>query len=193
MIPYYYGRDIEYARKRLENTLVYSSKKKDLIYIHGVHEDPSPRVFFSGVLVSETTKGADFNVEDIDLEPISLGYVYLSKKERACFLSRVPMRTAYRQGLATACLHLSGSSSKSDLELKDLMMAAFNSYPTLASAKKAVTKCLSMPFSRHFALTSEGRILYRGQSVVGKLNAAGHPILEPEYGYLQQHLDSLIK
>lgn len=193
MIPYYYGRDTEYARKRLENTVVYSSKKKDLVFIHGVHEDPSPKVFFSGVLVSEPTKAAEFTTEDIDLEPIPLGYVYLSRKQRACFLSRIPMRTAYRQGLATSCLHLSGSSSKSDLDLKDLMMAAFDSYPTLASAKKAVTKCASMPFSRHFALTTEGKVLYRGQAVVGKLNAAGHPVLESNYGYLQQHLDSLIK
>lgn len=192
MVPYYYGTDVEYANKRLQHTLVYSSKKKDLVYIQGVIENPEQGVQIVANLVSDIKAPLDLSPEDIDLEPIPLGYCFLTKKQKSIFLTRIPMRSAYRQGLALNCMNFSGFN-KSDLELKDLFMPAFNSYPTLDSAKKAIKKFSSMPFSRHFALDNKEQVLYRGRWAVGRLDAKGYPILDSKYGYLQQHLDSLIK
>lgn len=191
-IPYYYGTDHEYAQKRLSNTTVFD-KSGGLFNIQDVSLDPTGKyLIFSG----HNAAGESFYLrsEDLDMTPLMLGYTVLPERNYSAFLSRLPARSGYKQGLSFSSVSIS-HGSRGHLRVSHLEQPAKNIYPKFSKVKELVSGSIhyDLPFSRHFALSPKLDIVYRGRAIVGKVNKQGDAVLNPSFSYLQQHLDTVTK
>lgn len=192
MIPYYYGADFEYAQRRLSNTFVLSTSGKLLQIMSLVAAKDG-----LDVLAEDVASGVAIGLpaSELDMTPLTLGYSYIQDSKRASFLSRIPARNINKQGLVFNAVKSSHCHNRY-LCGKHLLQPVFNQYPTLSEALKLLSgkdKPASVPISRHFAISADHKIEYRGSLYVGELNEKKQPILYPKSAYLQQHLDSVIK
>lgn len=206
-VTFYYKDDCDYANKRLNNTFVLD-KQGDLFLVLAVTQRRSGgkliaqgvKILQHGTLDSGLPQWGlplvECPAEDLNLAPLTLGYTISKRRKEAVFLARLPMRTAYKQGLYLGAVTYS-SGGKSDILPDELLMPILNKYPkfpeAFATAKASST---SIPFSRSFAVTSKGDIVYRGSLAVGSVALErGQPLvrLAPAYAYLQQHLDWSLK
>lgn len=209
-IDFYYKDDLEYSNKRLSNCFVFH-KDLSLIYIDRVMsngEAKNPKLFVVGAKASLDSKMdydksfwgvplSEIPVNELNMAPLELGYCYSSLRRRASFLSRIPFRTAYKQGLCLSFVKIHGGA-KNDFSPKDLLYTALGKYPTLQEAFSLATKNVTkVAFSRNFAVEHSGEIEYNGDKFVGKLartpKGVCTVVLDPKYGFLQQHLDWSLK
>lgn len=192
MIPYYYGTspvDIDYAMKRLSNTYVFRTDGS-LFYIESVGIDADSKPFFQGWGEKEP---AAIKSEELDMTPITLGYTIVEDREFSSFLSRLPSRSGFKQGLSMSSVSLS-HGSRGHLRFNSILIPARNKYQTFKEVRDLAHKFrYDLPFSRHFAVSKNKDLVYRGQFNVGKINKQGDAILEPRWSYLQQHLDTVTK
>lgn len=206
-VPYYYRDDIEYANKRLSSTYVLTTDKK-LMLVNSIGEQIDPKtnksqLFASGIKIGFEDKLKNdspnyglptvlVNVSELNLAPLTLGYIYSARDQRAVYLSRYPMRQIYKQGLHTNAISFS-LGSKHSLTPDELLSPVFNVYPSIRVAYElAVKRGSVVPFCRDFAIEHKGSIEYRGRDIVGKIEFADKkvvPVLDPKFAYLQQHLD----
>lgn len=213
-VAFYYKDDCDYANKRLNNTYVLN-KAGNLFLVGSVHVPPTTKTgdkkpekliasgwefTFGGVLkLDEPNWGiptTECPAEELNLEPLSMGYLFSKRRGTGVFVARLPMRTTYKQGLYMGSLIFS-SGGKSDIVPTELLMPIMNVYPSLTVAMSLAKKAGSTyPFSRNFAVDHEGVVHYRGQHLVGAVVMDGaRPViaLSPKYTYLQQHLDWSLK
>ena len=192
MIPYYYGTDTEYAHRRLSGTFVLTTDKK-LCYILSI-APAAKGVEILGEYVGSNTGADVVDVQTLDMTPLQLGYTYIPEHRTATFLSRVPARNINKQGLSTSALK-STHCDRRVLVGKHLLMPVFGAYPNLTEVLKKVKKekIQSHPISRHFSVTLDNKLEYRGCLEVGEINEREQPVLYPKMAYLQQHLDSVVK
>lgn len=194
MIPFYYGLDLEYAQKRLTSTMVFL-RDGSLFQIEEVHAKPATLVkpvhlIFSG---HDGNEHKIVESNDLDMSPITLGYTVLEDYEYSTFMTRIPSRSGYKQGLAFSAI-LTSYGSRGHLKLKHVIMPAMNRYKPFKEVRDTVgSKKYEIPFSRHFALAPNKNLFYRGNNIVGKVNKQGDAVLEPRFSYLQQHLDTVTK
>jgi hypothetical protein len=200
MIPYYYGADLEYANKRLGGTFINTVHNR-LFYLTEVAttvENKKVKLVANGTFISDdpnaSSEAALLPVEELDMSPLQLGYVFCRKRQRPVFVSRLPMRNAYRQGLSMNTIETS-EGTRNDISATDLLMPVYSRYPNLKTARDMAVKGYGQPFSRQFAINPEGLLVYRGRAIVGKIEGDAKPVavLSPQHAFLQQHLDWVLK
>lgn len=181
-----YEDDIEYADKRLRNTVV-SLRNRNPFWVETVTQKGG-KILCSGVdLTTEETLTT--SLSNIDLTPIRLGFV--NTDTSAIFVCRKPMRKDWRQGLSETSTVLYGENS-SRFRKTHLVQCALNRYPTLAEALLQVKNkvVFSSAFSRDFAITGKSSdlgLVYR-KYLVGKI-IKGNVVLDKDKFFLQEHLD----
>lgn len=184
-----YQDDLDYARKRLEGTLVRKTNGNPFI-VDQVLLEGTTMVCFGVDLTSEITE--TIPLANIDLTPVKLGFVnYNGKMVFAC---RKPMRKDWKQGLSLNSLVVYGTD-KRDIGLRSLTKTVMNNYPSVADcvAYLKKTKNRSMAFSRDFGLSNRGEevlLVYRKYEV-GKLTD-GRLVLNPDKFFLEQHLAEVV-
>jgi hypothetical protein len=180
-----YYDNVEYAAKRLDNTLI---RKDDgtpfFVYDTFLKEG---KVVCVGKNMITTERGQE-DLSGLDLTPVPLGFANLGGK--MVFACRRPMRRDWKQGLSVNNLILYGAD-KQGFSFDALIPTILNNYPTFTECLTYVkkTRNRSMAFSRDFGLTSkEGgpHLIYR-KYPVGTI-IEGVPVLTPEKFFLEQHL-----
>lgn len=188
-----YGDDYEYARTRLENTIVRDNKGEPL-YIHRLEHGGECLVGYlkEGNLMEKIVR---INLELINCKPVPLGYVNTAGK--ATYLMRIPMRKDWKQGLRAANC---ASSAEPIFEMcnKALANCIKGVYPTFKSTLTEITKSPKIgrsykiiAFHRHWALSGDGSVLYRNNLVVGKL-VEGSIVLNDSFNYLRESLNEVV-
>lgn len=184
-----YDDDLEYAKKRLEGTLIRKSDGHPFI-VDQVSVESKVMVCFGTDMASGVIE--TLPLSQLDLTPVKLGFVNYNGK--MVFVCRKPMRKDWKQGLSLNSLVVYGSD-KRDIGLRSLTKTVMNDYPSLADCISYLkkTKNRSMAFSRDFGLASRGEetlLVYRKYEV-GKL-IEGRLVLNPDKFFLEQHLAEVV-
>jgi len=181
-----YEDDLDYAIRRLNNTLVRKANG-DPFYISRTMWDGA------GVMIHIGTNLASGETEtvahkDIDLEPVPLGFVNTSAD--MVFVARKPMRRDWRQGLSHNSMVTYGRLNPQEINMRLLVQPILKQYPSFERALQALSgKKRSIAFSREFGLCKHDdkiTLQYR-QHEVGVVENK-QPILAPNKTFLQQHL-----
>ena len=186
-----YYDDLDYARRRLEATLV-RLKTGEPFFVERVYLE-ADGIFCVGN--NYANEGHQIlSLRDIDLTPVPLGFVNTSAD--AIFTCRKPMRRDWKQGLSLNSL-VSYPVTKGQViqNFKLLKQPIFNQYPDINRALSLLSaKKMAAAFSRDFALVkseNEVRLRYRIYDV-GKYED-GRVILNPDKFFLEQHLNETVR
>lgn len=180
-----YGDDWDYAGSRLNGSIV--AKGKDPMLIMEVGR--------MGVVGHNLRTGDAENckLSDLDVKPFKLGY--LNFRGGVGYLARIPKRQDWRQGLRrgncsfthmTVDTRFDPSSREFCLSLSKTVSLEYPSYE--ASYKKAINRGVAVAFHRHWAISSDGNLLYKNGETVG-VCAEGGPVLDKKYGHLKEYLE----
>lgn len=184
-----YYDDLEYAKKRLEGTLLRKNTGSPFI-VDQVYMDGKTMTCLGANLDNGEVESVP--LKDINLVPVSLGFVnYNGRMHFAC---RKPMRKDWKQGLSVQSLVIYGAD-KRDIGLRQLYKTVKNDYPSLSECKSYLskTKNRSMAFSRDFGLShhkDEVVLVYRKYDV-GRL-IDNQLVLNPDKFFLEQHLAEIV-
>lgn len=175
-----YSDDHEYANSRLIETIV--RLKGEPVYIHRV--GIGMKVDYSTLDAMDELKKC--TTEELDLKPVPLGYCNYNK--HACYLTRMPMRRDWRQGLRRGNFTSLSGSDANRIPYDVLRQCILGDYPTFAGAVEAVKKVKSMAWHRHWAVDSELQILHKGGVRPVGVMENGQIVLSSKYQYLKEAL-----
>jgi hypothetical protein len=170
--------DAEYARSRLLTT--YVRYKQTVVKVLDINEDMT-----CDVQNLKTGRMMRTSVEKLNLKSMPLGYVNFN---RNCgYLSRIPKRHDWRQGIRAA------NVSSRELINKGLVNTVYNIYPNFYAALEEVStgRCNTLAFSREFCINREFSIFYKTMGLVGKV-VDKKPVLHKNFFFLDEALQEAI-
>lgn len=175
-----YGEDYEYAHSRLTETIV--RLRGEPIFIHKVTMGMNVQYNLlnaeGGLLVCKA--------DELDLRPVPLGYCNYNK--HASYLTRIPMRRDWRQGLRRGNFASMGFVAAERIPYDALRQVIIGDYPTFANALEAVKKINSIAWHRHWAVGRHGALLHKGTEHPVGMIKDGVPELDTRYTYLAEAL-----
>lgn len=181
-----YEDDLEYASRRLNNTLVRLANG-DPFYVGRTYLDDQSAMWHSGTNLNVGNTQHVLHV-DLNLEPVPLGFVNTTSD--MVYVARKPMRRDWKQGLSHNSMVAYGKLRPDEVNMKLLVQPIMQKYPSFTRALEVIKgKKNSIAFSRDFGLMKKGDDLllcYR-QHQVGVVRD-GQPTLNPDKTFLQQHL-----
>ena len=184
-----YEDDIDYAAKRLNNTLV-RLENGDPYFVYDTSFNGVGGLCHRG---QNLVTGIDLSVEHttLNLEPVPLGFI--NTKSSMVYVCRKPMRRDWKQGLSHNSLMTYGHLSPRDINFKMLVQPVTQQYPSFKQALKALEKKDSLAFSRDFGLSRKEKVLlvYKQYSV-GEIRDE-LPILDPSKFFLEQYLADVME
>lgn len=180
-----YEDDLDYAVRRLNNTLVRLNTGEPFYISRTNYNDAGVMVHRGQNMITDEVTEVPHS--DINLEPVPLGFVNTDRD--MVFVARKPMRRDWRQGLSHNSIVTYGKYRPDEINFRWLVQPITGQYPTFSRALTSIARKNSIAFSRDFGITKEGRELtlqYRHYPV-GKV-VDGVPVLNDNKQFLQQHL-----
>lgn len=174
-----YGDDWEYAATRLHGTLV---RLKDGSPVTVLDVEGCDEVVVRGIT---SRKNSTVRLDDLDCTPVPLGFV--NNRNGATFLSRVPKRRDWRQGMRRENTSRIGYGETSSVGIKRTIEGK---YPRLSAAIKRKSPLTA--WHRHWAVSNTGQVFYKTRGVVGKV-VDGAVQLDDKWFYLKEYLDESTK
>ena len=173
-------KDVTYAISRLVGTIV--RYKGEPVEVVG-KDDPHVRIQY---LISKRREWID--VRRLDIDPVPLGYV--NTRDFGCmYLSRIPMRTDWRQGLRQKAVMVSNGLFFDALPREDVAKTILNIYPHIKDARNMCDEDHRVAFAREWCVGDKDIIWYKekevGQYMYDRI------VLKPEYFYLEEKLMEL--
>lgn len=175
-----YGDDYNYAHSRLQETIVRIGANP--IYVYSV----SPGMMVQYAELEDLDAKKVCYVKDLDLKPVPLGYCNYNKY--ACYLSRMPMRRDWRQGLRRGNFISSGAVHADRIPYSALKKTILGEYPKFIKALESVGKVNTIAWHRHWAVDRLGQVFHKGaKKPVGKI-VNGAVELNSQSMYLKEAL-----
>lgn len=176
-----YGTDWAYANSRLEATVVRIGQRPFFVRLVGEGCQVVGYYLDDG-------KAIIVKLDDLNLEPVPLGFCNFGGY--ACYLTRVPMRRDWRQGLRHGNFTSMYGHSAEMIDWPSVGKAIEGKYPTLEEAlatkgSKSVAWCRE--WGVQFVQNSK-RLIYKHMGEVGRF-VKGKPILHEKYNYLREALE----
>lgn len=183
-----YGIDFAYAGTRVQGTIVRIRETNEPVYVHIIGRDGNCLVS----LVETLTVHIAVHLDELNLQPISLGYV--NTAGQATYFQRIPKRKDWKQGLrAENCL--SSGRRLFDFPMESFRQAVKNEYPNYKRALEGIktksSKTKTIAFHRSWAVTSNRELLYKNHLYVGDI-VDDQPVLHPSYAYLKEFLAEVV-
>lgn len=177
-------RDPEYAQNRLIGSVVRRGNVP--IYIHHIHNDGQVDYVPTSGMNGEVKRT---DLESLNLEPIPLGYC--NHQGYAKYLTRIPMRNDWRQGLRERTLVHRGEGRNPPLSCLSRVVNGI--YPTLQTCVEALVnkEAVSQAFSRTFAIAAGNILLYKGNNV-GSYKDGGELVLKEKFFWLRESLEETL-
>lgn len=177
-----YGIDWEYAQSRLQGTIVRLGDNP--IFVHNIGP---------GMKAEVSTLEDIYNVfiadaKEFNLIPVPLGMCNFDGLAR--YLSRIPLRRDWRQGLRREnfCSNIGDHAA---IPPETLAKVIKGEYPTFAEALKSVKEgAKSVAWCREWAVTSDGKLIYKRLAV--GVNKEGMLLLDKEFNYLAEALEEAV-
>jgi hypothetical protein len=176
-----YSDDYEYASSRLSETIV--RKGNEPVYIYGV--SPGMKVTYQVIDKPGEDPGV-CDIDELDLKPVPLGYCNFNKN--ASYLTRIPMRRDWRQGLRQGnYMSLNGVDARK-IPNTALAKVIKGEYPTFKDCLELVKKLNSVAWHRHWAISNAGGLFHKGSAVPVCVILDGELKLSTKYQYLSEAL-----
>jgi len=186
-----YSEDnVGYIEGRLDRTVIRRLSGRPVL-CKGVKKIKESVVLYYSDL-DRIRDGDDTNFDSIgafNLKSPPLGFTNFEGK--SYFISRIPMRRDWRQGIRADNLVLSSSTGLRNyhIPLFPLSIPILKEYPSYKETVDRVEDVyISCAFSRHFALDERGSIWYKGKEHVGE-DRDGSPVLTESFLWLQELLE----
>lgn len=175
-----YSDDYEYANSRLAETIVRLGKEP--IFVFSVRSGMTVQY----APLSDLTDVKICHIDELNLQPVPLGYCNYNK--HASYLTRMPMRRDWRQGLRRGNFCSLNAVNADRIPYESLRQAIIGDFPSLAAALEAAKKVKSIAWHRHWAVDNFGQLFYKGGTKpVGKV-VNGELQLDSRYIYLNESL-----
>lgn len=175
-----YADDYEYANSRLTETIV--RLKGEPVYVYKV--GPGMKTDYS--LLNEMHVMKQCKTEELDLKPVPLGYCNYNKN--ACYLSRIPMRRDWRQGLRRGNFASLSGMNADRIPYEALKQCIIGEYPTFTAALEAVKKLKSIAWHRHWCVDANNQVFYKGNGRPVGVVSGTDIVLSSKYQYLKEAL-----
>lgn len=176
-----YGKDWEYANSRLQGTIVRIGEEP--VFVHQIDHKCSAQV----ALLKDIYNDFQVDMNELNLVPVPLGMCNFDNQ--VSYLSRIPMRRDWRQGLRRE--NFTSSNINHALVPPEVLgQVIVGIYPTLKEALERMGKGLSTAFHRHWAIQKDKTLMYK-RDIVGLVNN-GVLMLDREYQYLAEALEEVV-
>lgn len=149
-----YSDDWEYASSRLCETIVRLNGEP--VYIYNV--GPGMKAKYGTLDNLDQEKFCQ--VEELDLKPVPLGYCNFNKV--ASYLTRMPMRRDWRQGLRRGNFVSLNGIAAERIPYDCLYQVIKGDYPSFAAALEASKKVKSIAWHRHWSVDCKGDVFHKG-------------------------------
>jgi hypothetical protein len=202
-----FNEDPAYAISRLSNSWVFQKdRKKGLRFIRDIRVNHLEPTFSASDLINsneDLQPAKEIKGKDIDTCIGRIGYVNSVLPDRepsAMYISRLPIRRDYKQGLrASSLVFIKAMSSTSVGErwfnnnIKSISAAIRGEYPSLGEALDIIDDSYErdVAINRNFALTSRFKLAYKG-AVVGAVSKDDRLKLDEEFKFLREELSKLV-
>lgn len=161
--------DVDYARTRLNETIVMSTDGK-AAYIHNLYVEDNIMSAQCSLVDGGDTKM--IKLDDLTLRGFKLGY--LNRNGKAIYIMRVPKRRDWRQGLRNNNVVGFVKQRRCNISNQTIMEALEATYPSLDKAISMLQEgWSSVALSRQYAIESyRGRynVIFRGTHKAGTFN-----------------------
>ena len=176
--------DANYANNRWANSVVRLGDTP--IFINHIHGDGNVEYWPTSGMNGDMK---NTSLDELNLEPIPLGYC--NHQGEAKYLTRIPMRSDWRQGVRERTLTHRGSGRNPPLSCLSRVVKGI--YPTLQACVEAIVnkEVVSQAFSRTFAIASSNRLMYKGEEV-GSYKEGGDLVLKDKYFWLRESLEETL-
>lgn len=187
-----YGKDFTYAGTRIQESVVRLLKDNEPVMVRNVGN--RGQCLVTPIEFIETRdKDILVHLDDLNLEPVPLGYVNTGGK--AIYLQRIPVRRGPgNQGLTQ---NNCGSTGERlwRFPSKSLRQCIIGKYPTFDKAvEESKVNMRSghkiIAFHRYWAVGNE-TLYYKNELVVGAI-VKGKPVLGSSYQYLKEALSEIV-
>lgn len=179
-----YTDNQEYAAMRLENTIVRDREQGILVSV--LHVGEGEDGLWATVCKVQGGEIDNYNIslDDLDLSSPPLGNV--DYQGHTYFVSRIPKRNDWRQGLRKenlSCVYEGGIHNYILPSMKILNVPVYNKYKPYERGRA---------FSRNFSVDNEGNVWYKCREKVGR-DIDGVPVLKRKYEWLKEALEDALK
>lgn len=185
-----YEDDLDYATRRLNNTLV-RLVNGDPFFISRTYLDDVGVMWHSGVNLAQGESQQVLHTS-LNLEPVPLGFVNTTSD--MVYVARKPMRRDWKQGLSHNSMVTYGKLRPDEVNMKLLVQPIMQQYPSFSRALSSLKgKKNSIAFSRDFGLKKQAEdifLVFRQHRVGVIIN--DEPVLDPGKIFLQQHLQEAV-
>lgn len=192
-----FNNDLKYASTRIIGTFMLSSiPGKGLVKILEIIGKTN-ELDKATILVLNKEGGTEqFKITDLKFAVGRLGYINHHLTGAATYLSRVPVRLDYKQGLRAGQLAMTlrdGTFQNLregflETNIKPLSNCVLNKYPSLLETIEKVEEYNTpVAFSKNFAINKKYKLMYK-EMVAGELTSTDKVKLFPEFMFLEQEL-----
>jgi hypothetical protein len=185
-----YG-SLEYANQKLRRTVV-MHKGLSVLVLDVVGDNDNITL----ITETRTCERIEAPIEEFDIRGFKLGYA--NNADGCVYLSRVPMRSDWRQGLRERNVLMSGGRYRrtSAPSISRIMESLETKYPSMVDAFKDVSsgKAAAVAFSPAFCFkrTKSGvSLCYRNFRKVGEVSTDGSYKLSDKFSFLDLFLKKL--
>lgn len=184
----YANDDVRYALNRLLDTIIrYNGKAVLVTNVTFVSPDQPLRVHAFYIVEEHGENEIKDFISKFDLTPVPLGFINFPEKKQASYLSRIPIREDWRQGLRQANSRtMWGQQWWGNQQIANTIE---NNFPTLEKARSYCKGEQTCAWTRDFAVDGGGHIYYRCEGVVGEfIDDTNNYVLNAEYGWVEESL-----
>jgi hypothetical protein len=185
---------IEYVRGRLSATYV-SHKKMGLCYIDEVTTRSGRNYYLHGSRLSDDEVFSGVSIGEFNLSSPPLGYS--SDEGSAVFVSRIPLREDWKQGLRPNNLVISqrGTMTRPRHHIKTLLKGCtLRNYPCFTEAVESVEDIYeSRAFCPQFAVHSDGSVWYKENKPIGTVDTECRIKLDGKFFWMKEQLSEIEK
>lgn len=177
-----YGNDWEYANSRLEGTIVRLGEEP--VFVHRVGPEMKAEIS----TLENIYEPFIVNANELNLVPVPLGMCNFNKD--ICYLSRVPLRRDWRQGLRRENF-ISSIGDHGAIPPDVLAAVIKGTYPTFKEAMERIANGEgAVAWNRKWAITKGGHLIYKKDAV--GINKDGVLLLNKEFQYLAEALEEAV-
>jgi hypothetical protein len=187
-----YGKDYNYARTRIEGTIVRIRKTNEPVHVQNVSRQNG--ICSVSLITDADGKMFPTNLDDLNVEPVPLGYV--NNGGNAFYLQRIPNRRGpNNQGLNVRNCMSSGPLLF-EFPTKSLRQCIIGEYPKFdrayeeSNTKNKNGRYKIIAFHRHWAIKN-GVLMYKNKLEVGVVKD-GKAILSDKFHYLKEALEEAV-
>jgi hypothetical protein len=187
-----FNNDASYAKSRLNSSFLKGKEKGfyKIIDISGRSNDLSKAVI---ITINEEDQTENLNIKDLEFSVGKLGYVNDKLSGQALYISRLPIRRDFRQGLRSSQLSFIRNGSYNGISENWLDCNAKNVNKCLRNFYQPLNQVIELSeeynediaFSRSFALSSKYKLLYKGFTV-GDLTKDDKFKLHTQFSFIEE-------